>query len=154
MRTIYFAKSPNYRECANRTPQLIVLHSTGGNFDGAVSWLRNPDSGVSAHYVVSRAGRVVQLVQCKDIAWHAGKGKWKSYNDVNKISVGIEMEHFDFKSDWPDEQIEAVAEVVKIIMEKYNIPVENIVGHRDIAPGRKVDPDTNFPWHELRVMLK
>jgi N-acetyl-anhydromuramyl-L-alanine amidase AmpD len=153
-KVINYAQSPNIRECKTRKPLIIVLHSTGGGYDGSISWLRNSESGVSAHYVVARDGRIMQLAQTKDICWHAGKGRWKKYNDVNKISVGIEQEHIDGKSDWPDEQIESTAYVCKIIMEKYGIPVENIVGHRDVAPGRKVDPDDSFPWHKLRDLLK
>jgi N-acetylmuramoyl-L-alanine amidase len=96
----------------------------------------------------------MQLAQTKDITWHAGVSRWKTYRDVNKISVGIEQEHLDGVTDWPESQIKATAYVCRLLMEKYNIPVENIVGHRDVAPGRKVDPDTNFPWSKLREMLK
>jgi N-acetylmuramoyl-L-alanine amidase len=160
-KAVPFASSPNFTPGKNRKPLVIVLHSTGAAgataFQGAISWLRNPVSGVSAHYVVSRDGDIVQLVQTADIAWHAGKAKWKNYTDVNKISVGVEIVHLDSKNnfDWPLEQMESVAGICKMLMDKWKIPIENIVSHASVARpvGRKVDP-VNFNWERFWEILK
>lgn len=164
------AQSPNQLDRAGNRPQLIVLHSTGGRFDGAVSWLKNPKSSASAHFVVSRKGEIVQLVPMSRAAWHAGKAEWNGNRHVNPLSIGIEMEHFDGKQDWPDVQLEAVARLCGAIIAKYpaifppiikgdrtthdHISLAHIVGHHEVATprGRKVDP-RDFPWATFRAKL-
>ena len=81
-----FVKSPNFSSRRNTIVDTIVLHNTEGQFNGAVSWLTNPASKVSAHYVVSRKGQIYQLVDLKDKAWHA--------RSANSRSVGIEIEAY------------------------------------------------------------
>lgn len=125
--------------------RLIVLHSTGGAFAGAVSWLMHAGSGVSAHYVVSRAGQVKKLAPLSDVTWHAGKAAWKGETRVNDISVGIEMEHLDGRQDWPAAQVDAVVALVVALRAVYSkLPVTS---HAYVArpTGRKVDP-VGFPW--------
>lgn len=147
---IVFKQTPNISSRNGKSVKIIVLHSTGGQFEGAVSWLTNKKSKVSAHYVIARDGRIVQLAQCNVSTWHAGESYWRGYSQVNPISIGIELEHFDFSQDWPEKQIESLLYVLEILTEKFNIPAENIIGHKHVAAGRKVDPDTNFPWEKVR----
>ena len=152
-----FKQTPNVSKKKRTKIRFIILHSTGysglGQYDGAVSWLCNPASKVSAHYVISREGDITQLAQCIDITWHAGVSSWGKYKNLNALSVGIEMEHSDKNNDdWPDEQLRAVASVVRTVMKKFDIPFENVLGHNQIAPGRKVDPK-NFPFDKLKKLV-
>jgi N-acetylmuramoyl-L-alanine amidase len=148
-----------------KSPSVIVLHSTGGSYESAVSWLMNKDSDVSAHYVVSRNGDITQLCDTSDTAFHAGVSRFPNdgvmlprktapKESINRISIGIEMEHVDGHQDWTDEQLTAVVDICELLMNKWQIPISHIVGHKDICipKGRKIDPQ-NFPWEEFRRRL-
>ena len=141
-------KTPNLSRGVNKM-LCIVLHSTEGNFNGAVSWLTNPRSKASCHYVVSKMGEIVKLASDTQITWHAGRSKWVnpktkvSYKNINNISIGIEQEHFDQKDNWSELQIKTVAELCANLMKLHPSIVE-ITKHRNIAPGRKIDP-YNYP---------
>lgn len=137
---------------------LIVLHHTGGAVHGAVSWLTNPISKVSADFVISRTGKIWKLNP--DLhslyTWHAGRSIWKLFKDVNKFSVGIEMEHF-VGEDWPEVQVESVAKLCVWLLKEFSLDVNNkvIQSHRAVAwPfGRKTDPE-GFPWSEFGVGVR
>lgn len=142
------SSTPNVTKRDKRTVSLIVLHSTGGSFESAVNWLSNPQSKVSAHYVVARDGRITQLAQTKNICWHAGVSFWKGNPFVNSISIGIEMEHIDGKDDWPMIQVQAVAALCRFLCRRFALNAETqIVGHCHVCVprGRKIDPK-GFPW--------
>lgn len=133
----------------------IVLHSTGGGFAGAVSWLLNKVSRASAHFVVSRTGEVRQLVSLSKVAWHAGKSNWRGKGGANRYTIGIEQEHYDRKQDWPAVQIHATAALCKALMAKYpQIQTKDIVSHAHVARplGRKIDPWA-FPWERFRELV-
>lgn len=134
-------------------PRYIILHSTGGAFAGAVSWLLQQKSGVSAHFVASRAGALRQLVSVHHIAYHAGVSHWGRRSNMNTCALGIEMEHLDGRQDWPEAQVAAVAHLCAALMVNFRIPIENILGHNQIAPGRKVDP-AGFPWPRFRDKIR
>ncbi|MEI6520134.1 MAG: N-acetylmuramoyl-L-alanine amidase [bacterium] len=148
------AASPNCRKVSGREVRMIVLHGTGGGFESALRWLISPKSRVSAHFLVSREGEVVQMVPVSDIAWHAGRAYWHGLRDINKISIGIEMENMPGQ-DWPDPQLHKVADLCRMLMTRYGISWEEVVGHRDVAypPGRKTDPQ-NFPWEKFKKLIK
>ena len=138
-------------------PSLIVLHSTGGSYAGALAWLRDPESHVSAHFLIGRDGTTVQLVPLTRAAWQAGRSSWRGQAEngsVNAFSIGIEMEHFDGKQEWPEAQLLALFALLKQVCEQYSIPADAVVGHADVARpiGRKVDP-VDFPWGRLRMAL-
>ena len=146
------APSPNFNE--RRAPiSMIVLHYTGMETgEAAMERLRSPDFEVSAHYVVEEDGRLFQLVEEEKRAWHAGLSCWKGERDVNSASIGIEIVNggHDFGlPGFPDAQIETVLELVGDIAERRGILAENIIGHADVAPGRKQDPGERFPWRRL-----
>ncbi|SMF71642.1 N-acetylmuramoyl-L-alanine amidase [Xaviernesmea oryzae] len=148
--------SPNHGERAGgRKPDMIILHYTGmGTADGALSWLCREESQVSSHYFVHEDGRVVQLVPEERRAWHAGKSSWAGETDINSCSIGIEIAnpgHPGGLPDFPDKQIEAVAELCRDCGARWNIPPERVLGHSDVAPIRKVDPGENFPWEKLHA---
>ncbi|MEM9205973.1 MAG: N-acetylmuramoyl-L-alanine amidase [Pseudomonadota bacterium] len=142
--------SPNHN--ARRAPlELLILHYTGmPDDDQACRWLCNPDSEVSSHYFVHQDGRILQLVPENERAWHAGVASWKGADDINSRSIGIEIAHpGDPSIPYAAEQIEAVVSLCKSIVERNNIVPENLLGHSDVAPGRKIDPGEHFPWQEL-----
>ncbi len=152
MRNMIAAPSPNFNE--RKLPiALIVLHYTGMK-DGPAALARmcDPDAQVSAHYMVEEDGRIFQLVDEARRAWHAGVSSWCGETDINSNSIGIEIVnggHDYGLPDFPAIQIDAVIELVKDIMARHGIGPEGVVGHSDIAPGRKQDPGEKFPWDRL-----
>jgi N-acetylmuramoyl-L-alanine amidase len=150
------APSPNFGERAGgRSPDLIILHYTGmETADGALQWLRAPESQVSCHYFVHEDGRIEQLVRERDRAWHAGKSFWKGETDINSASIGIEIAnagHPGGLPDFPDAQVKAVVELCLDCGERWGIAPQRVLAHSDVAPIRKVDPGEKFPWSTLHV---
>lgn len=146
--------SPNFGERRGvARPDSIVLHYTGmEGGPAAEAWLCNPQSEVSAHYVVHEDGRVVQLVPERLRAWHAGRGSWHGETDMNSRSVGIEIVnpgHAFGYPPFPAAQIEVLIELCRDICARQGIPPERVIAHSDLAPGRKIDPGEKFPWPEL-----
>jgi N-acetylmuramoyl-L-alanine amidase len=145
---VEYRESPNVgREI---TPSLIMIHYTGDNsMKGAVSWLcyANPDPSkrVSAHLVIGKDGSIIQLVPFNRVALHAGRSQYDGRTNVNAFSVGIE--NVGIGDEWPDAQKEAIREVIRALFAAY--PMTDVVGHSDVAPGRKPDPGPNFPWNEV-----
>jgi N-acetylmuramoyl-L-alanine amidase len=132
---------------------MIVLHYTGmPDGPSAIDWLANPESRVSAHYVVAEDGVVTHMVPEDKRAWHAGRSWWRGIRDINSASIGIEIvnpgHEWGYRS-FPDEQIASVILLVAAIKQRYGVTRGNIVGHSDIAPARKQDPGELFPWGQL-----
>ncbi|RWX78495.1 N-acetylmuramoyl-L-alanine amidase [Neorhizobium lilium] len=146
--------SPNHGDrLGGRRPDLILLHYTGmGTADQALAWLCNEESQVSSHYFVYEDGRLLQLVPEERRAWHAGKSFWAGEDDINSCSIGIEIAnagHPGGLPDFPEAQINAVAQLCRDCSERWSIAPERVLAHSDVAPVRKVDPGENFPWHNL-----
>jgi N-acetylmuramoyl-L-alanine amidase len=146
--------SPNYGDRNGVTsPDMIVLHYTGmADAAGALVRLCTPGTEVSAHYVVLEDGNIVQCVRESARAWHAGASSWVGDSDVNSRSIGIEIVNRGHDLGYPDfplRQIAAVIALCKGIMLRRNIPKHRVVGHSDVAPGRKKDPGEKFPWRLL-----
>jgi N-acetylmuramoyl-L-alanine amidase len=138
--------SPNF---GDRRVSLIVLHHTGDpNFNSALDTLTRRGSEVSAHYLISRDGRIVQLVDERRRAWHAGVARWGPFDDVNSLSIGIELDN-DGRSPFADPQIASLIALLHDLIKRYGIDPRNVVGHGDVAPGRKDDPSVMFPWDRL-----
>ena len=118
----------------------------------SIKRLKNPKYKVSCHYLINRKGKIIQLVKDKNIAWHAGKSKWKKITDLNKDSIGIELvnkgHEFGYQNFSP-KQIKSLIRLCKNLKKKYFIKKENFLGHSDIAPLRKIDPGKKFPWKKL-----
>lgn len=164
-----FVPSPN---CDDRPPgtavELLVVHAISlppGEFGGPgiVELFANrldPQAHpyyreiaglrVSAHFLVRRDGGLIQFVPCARRAWHAGVSNWCARERCNDFSVGIELEGTD---DGPFEpvQYERLAALTRALRERY--PIAGIVGHSDIAPGRKTDPGPGFDWTRYRALL-
>ena len=151
-----FIQSPNFNERrGGARPSLILLHYTGMESAGAaLARLCDPVAEVSAHYMVYEDGRVVQMVDEAHRAWHAGVSQWGDIVDVNSHSIGIEMvnpgHEFGYRA-FPQVQVTAVKVLCRGIMARWDIGAEGVLGHSDVAPGRKVDPGELFPWDELEV---
>lgn len=132
-----------------RKPNFVVIHHTAQNSVAqTVRTFQVPHSKVSAHYVISKTGQIIQMLNDYDRAWHAGKSKWGSIDDLNSMSIGIELDN-NGKEPFPDTQINALLVLLDTLKTKYLIPQLNFIGHADIAPMRKDDPSILFPWKVL-----
>ena len=108
---------------------------------------------VSAHCVIRRDGSIEQYVPFKERAWHAGVSSFKGVEGCNDFSIGIELEGTDCSA-YTECQYKALAAVTKKIQSQYPlITQDRIVGHSDIAPGRKTDPGTGFDWQKYLSAL-
>jgi len=105
---------------------------------------------VSSHFLVRRDGELVQFVPLERRAWHAGASSWRGRGRCNDFSVGIELEGSD-DSPFEDPQYAALALLLMDLQTK--LPLRDIVGHSDIAPGRKTDPGPQFDWPRLLAAL-
>ena len=148
--TIRSVRSPN---CGPRrdglTPSLIVLHYTAMvSAEAAIERLCDPTAEVSAHYVISRTGEVTQLVPEDLRAWHAGAGEWRGQDDINSRSIGIELDN-DGQSPFGEPLMTALERLMREIMQRHGIRPEGVIGHSDMAPGRKFDPGPKFDWARL-----
>lgn len=134
-----------------RRPSLIVIHFTSiGDTQESLDVLRSRNSGgpVSAHYLIGEDGKRYQLVSDERRAWHAGSGSWGTILEVNSASIGIELDN-DGHSPYTDAQIQSLIVLLDDLCTRWRIPRTQIIGHSDLAPGRKVDPGPLFPWKRL-----
>lgn len=146
-----FRPSPNHGERL-RPISALVLHYTGmPTAAGALAQLTCAESQVSSHYFVDEDGTILQLVSEDRRAWHAGRSFWAGEEDMNSASIGIEIVHpgHDDPRPFPDRQIEAVALLCRDICARRVIAPRRVLGHSDIAIGRKIDPGEFFPWRAL-----
>ena len=114
----------------------------------ARDWLCHTDAQVSAHYVLGPDGTVWHLVDESDRAWHAGAGAWGPVTDVNSRSIGIEISNTG-STPFAAKQMDALDTLIDEIMQRHAIPPERVIGHSDMAPGRKIDPGARFDWMRL-----
>lgn len=146
--------SPNY----NSRPgpiRALVLHSGEGTKASDLATLTNdrvaPNRRVSAHYYVTRAGTIYQLVDPSLRAWHAGESSYLGLTNWNDCSIGVETEH-KAGQDWPDVQRAALAWLFRMLIARYHIPQPYVAAHRWIASGRKLDP-SDWPDAQLRPWI-
>jgi len=161
--------SPNCDERpAGTDVTLIIVHGISlppGRFggDGVIRLFTNtldPDADpyyrgiaqlrVSAHFFIRRDGALVQFVTCARRAWHAGASSWRGRPACNDFSIGIELEGSDDRP-YADPQYAALSQLARVLRRRY--PIRDMVGHSDVAPGRKTDPGTSFDWPRLGRML-
>lgn len=132
-----------------RKPSYVLIHHTAQNStDQTIRTFQLERTAVSSHYVIGRDGKVVQMVNDYVRAHHAGVGKWGNDTDLNSSSIGIEMDNNGTTDPWPEVQINALIELLKVLKETHRIPQGNFIGHADYAPSRKIDP-FRFPWKRL-----
>ena len=147
--------SPNFdkKKRSINSIQIIVIHYTGMQSEReSINRLCNPASKVSSHYFINQKGRVFRIVRDRYVAWHAGKSCWSKYKNLNKNSIGIELvnkgHQFGYSS-FKKNQILSLVKLCRKLIRKYRIKKQNIVGHSDVAPLRKLDPGEKFPWEFL-----
>ena len=143
--------SPKLR--SKNSVKFIIIHYTGMQSEiESLNRLKNVKSKVSCHYFINRKGLITQMVKDNQIAWHAGKSKWKNFKNLNKNSIGIELQNkghqFGYQN-FSNVQITSLINLCKNLKKKYKIKIENFLGHSDIAPLRKLDPGEKFPWKKL-----
>ena len=114
----------------------------------ACDWLCNPESQVSAHYLIGRGGRITQMVDEAQRAWHAGAGRWGAVDDVNSRSIGVELSNSGAEP-FPAIQIDALEQLLGGILHRWQIAPARVIGHSCMAPGRKIDPGPRFDWQRL-----
>jgi|TARA_B100000780_G_scaffold253490_1_gene201106 N-acetylmuramoyl-L-alanine amidase len=147
--------SPNFSKKSRKPTMVsfIIIHYTGMQSKRAsVERLTNPKYKVSCHYLICRKGEIIQMVSDKKIAWHAGKSKWKHYNNLNKNSIGIELVNKGHKikyEKFTKLQINSLKKLCNQLKKKFKIKDSSILGHSDIAPLRKEDPGEQFPWEKI-----
>ncbi len=133
--------------------KFIILHYTGMRKEtDAIKKLCDHNSKVSSHYFIKNNGQILNLVPDLYEAWHAGKSKWKKFDLLNKYSIGIELNnpgHEFVYNKFNSKQINSLKKLLSFLIQKYNIKVDNVLGHSDIAPDRKKDPGEKFPWEKL-----
>lgn len=111
------------------------------------------DLQVSAHAMIDRQGQVIQFVSFADRAWHAGASCFAGRDNCNDFSIGIELEGADDQPYTP-EQYKALAMLAGKLLARYPLLTQaRIVGHSDIAPGRKTDPGPFFDWPHFFALL-
>lgn len=141
-------RSPNFNE---RQPMLVVLHyTTEESAEKSLRTLKtvNSQGPVGVHYLIGRDGALYQLVKDGKRAWHAGSGRWGTITDVNSASIGIEIDNSGHDP-FPDVQIDRLVALLDDLTRRLGIPRRQIIGHEDMAPGRKIDPGPLFPWKRL-----
>ena len=147
--------SPNFdlQKRDKKNIKYIIYHYTGMKSDrSAMRKLTNFNSKVSCHYFIDKNGNLIQLVPDLYVAWHAGESYWKNSKFLNKSSIGIEISnpgHEHGYRNFKIKQIKCLIKISKLLIKKYKIKNQNILGHSDVAPLRKKDPGEKFPWKFL-----
>lgn len=134
-----------------RTPDLVIIHQTEENScPQALRTLTDPATGrrVSAHYLICKDGTVFQLVDEKYRAWQAGVSRWGNFDNINSISLGIELDNTG-QEPFSAPQIASLLTLLGSIESRYHIPRGNFIAHADVAPTRRRDPSVYFPWDTL-----
>lgn len=166
-----FIPSPNFNQRPEQSEiELVVIHNIslppsqfGGGyiqqfFQNQLDWNVHPyfksikGMQVSTHLLILRSGEVLQFVNFKDRAWHAGRSTYLAQKECNDYSIGIELEGSD-DLDFDDPQYHSLAQVVATLQRAYPKIKQHIAGHSDIATGRKTDPGPHFQWLYFRELL-
>lgn len=165
-----YVPSPNQDDRPVGTPvELVVVHAISlppGEFggDGVERLFTNRldpaahpyyrgihELRVSSHFFIRRDGHLIQFVPCTRRAWHAGVSRWRDRECCNDFSIGIEVEGCDERP-FEGIQYRVLARVIRVLRRRFDIA--EVVGHADIAPGRKTDPGPCFEWHHLRKLIE
>lgn len=150
---------------------LLVIHNISlppGQFDGdciealfcnRLDWDAHPyfqeirGLEVSSHLLIRRSGELLQFVSFEERAWHAGRSEFCGRNECNDFSIGIELEGTDDLA-YEEKQYQVLAQVTGALLDAYpGLSQRDIVGHNEIAPGRKTDPGPAFDWRYYRSLL-
>ena len=151
--TINYSPNFNQKKRAATKVKYLIFHYTGMKSEnGALRRLTSFSSKVSCHYFIRNNGEIIQIVPDLYTAWHAGISYWKKDKLLNSNSIGIEISNPGHKNGYikfNKKQISSIIKLSKALKKKYKIKKENILGHSDISPLRKIDPGEKFPWKLL-----
>ena len=144
--------SPNFGERrGGQSVGLVVLHYTAMQTCAeALQRLCDPAAEVSAHYLIDSDGSVLSLVDESLRAWHAGAGEWGGAGDVNSRSIGVELANPGDRP-FPDPQMRALEHLLAGSLQRHALPPQAVIGHSDMAAGRKGDPGPRFDWRRLAL---
>jgi N-acetylmuramoyl-L-alanine amidase len=132
-----------------RRPNFVIIHHTAQNScEQTLKTFTQTKNPVSSHYVICKDGTVHHMLNDLLRGHHAGVSKWGNNSDLNSSSIGIEIDNNGFEI-FTEQQINSLLEILGRLKRAFSIPAANFIGHADIAPGRKVDPNRNFPWQKL-----
>ncbi len=132
-----------------RKPNFVIIHHTSQHSVAqTIRTFQLEHTQVSAHYVIGKDGRVIQMLNDYERAWHAGRSKWGPITDLNSVSIGVELDN-NGEEPFPQEQINSLLILLDTLKVRYTIPQLNFIGHGDVAPTRKNDPNVFFPWKRL-----
>ena len=161
---VNYLPSDNHNQRPDAEISLVVIHNISlppGEFgqghiedfftnrldvDAHPYFQRIKDLRVSAHLLIKRDGEITQFVPFNKRAWHAGASSYQGRENCNDFSIGIELEGTDHGS-YTEAQYQTLNQTLKVLKSSY--PITDIVGHSDIAPGRKTDPGEAFDWSKL-----
>ncbi len=132
-----------------RKPNYVIIHHTAQNScDQTLKTFTLTRTQVSAHYVICKDGTIYHMLNDYLRAWHGGISKWGNTSDINSSSIGIEIDNNGFDT-FSKEQIASLELLLGHLKRGFGIPAANFIGHADIAPSRKNDPNIHFPWQQL-----
>ena len=142
----YFVGTTNFNL---RKPNFVIIHHTAQNScEQTLRTFTLTRTQVSAHYVICEDGTLHQMLNDYFRAWHGGVSKWGNLTDINSSSIGIELDNDGFEP-FTEPQIKSLLLLLNRLKVKHGIPTANFIGHSDIAPTRKNDPNIYFPWKQL-----
>ncbi|CAO5675548.1 MAG: hypothetical protein HEEMFOPI_00253 [Holosporales bacterium] len=147
-------KSQNYNERKKPITHIVLHYTDLPSTKMSLSILCDPESKVSAHFLIDTNGDVYNLVDPIYRAWHAGISSWQGIQNVNDYSIGIELQnkghsHLPLEP-YPPIQMESLLTLLIYLTKKYSIDPLNVIGHSDVAPDRKKDPGEHFNWNFLK----
>jgi N-acetylmuramoyl-L-alanine amidase len=132
-----------------RKPNFVIIHHTAQNAcEQTLKTFTMTKTSVSAHYVICKDGTIHHMLNDYMRAWHGGIAKWGNMLDINSASIGIELDNNGFEP-FDSLQINSLISLLARLKNNYGIPTANFIGHGDIAPTRKNDPNFRFPWKTL-----
>ena len=132
-----------------RRPNYVIIHHTAQNScEQTLNTFTLERTQVSAHYLICKDGTLYHMLNDHLRAWHAGASKWGNDTDINSASIGIEIDN-NGKDTFSAAQLNVLEGLLGVLKKRYNIPAANFIGHGDVAPSRKNDPNVTFPWQNL-----
>jgi N-acetylmuramoyl-L-alanine amidase len=132
-----------------RKANFVIIHHTAQNScDQTLKTFTLERTAVSSHYVICKDGTVHHMLNDHLRAWHGGNSRWGNLTDLNSASIGIELDNNGFES-FAEPQITSLLKLLGQLKRAHGVPIANFIGHSDIAPRRKVDPNVTFPWKRL-----
>jgi len=133
-----------------RRPNYVVIHYTANNsVDETLKAFSTPGGReASAHYVIGKDGTIYHMLNDLLRSHHAGDSRWGNNTDLNSSSIGIELDNNGYQP-FPEAQMSSLLALLDKLKSTYKIPTANFLGHGDVAPARKIDPGTQFPWQAL-----